>query len=153
MEVEWSNTLLIIWHSPLDTLPTTVCATASSSAAFVASATASCVLWRRILLVSKTDMLIWSARGFRGPAACGGLGGVAAARFRGRRAGRGGGRGVFLSEQAELISHPGVSPPERSQRIDGELTSEVFCSVLCVCRGRGWPYLWLRARKSCEQDC
>ena len=60
---------------------------------------------------------------------CGGLGGVAVARFRGRRVGRVGGRGVFLSEQGELFSHPGVSPAERSQRIDSELTSEVFYSV------------------------
>ena len=85
MLVEWSNTLLIIWHSPLDTLPTTVCATASSSAAFVASATASCVLWRRILLVSKTDIVdrvCAGGFGVRRPAAA-----SAAARRRGFGAG------------------------------------------------------------------
>ena len=67
IDVEWSSTRLIIWHSPLDTLPTTVCATASSSAALVASATASCVLWRRILDVSKTDIVVASL-GLRGAA-------------------------------------------------------------------------------------
>ena len=66
MDVEWSKTRLIIWHSPFETLPTTVCATASSSAALVASATASCVLWRLILLVSKTDMFVLVCAGRRG---------------------------------------------------------------------------------------
>ena len=46
------------------------------------------------------------------------------------------GAAFFYQSKQSCSAIPGVSPPESSQRIDGELTSEVFHSMLSLLRTR-----------------